>query len=166
MMNKKEVLDAAIKAVADRGLNYGKPEDNFERIAGYWRVHFWNRFMIEVPLDGASVAIMMDLMKTARLDNDPKHMDSWIDKAGYAACGGEIASSVEKAEEAFEAMTTEKWDFNPRAAQSQEKRRHPVYTFADGSKWDTDTGECTPGPDGSNMASVSLVATHTLRAAE
>ena len=34
---------------------------------------------------------MMDLVKTARLDNDVTHADSWTDKCGYAACGGEIA---------------------------------------------------------------------------
>jgi hypothetical protein len=38
---------------------------------------------------------MLDLMKTARLQNMPSHADSWIDKAGYAACGAETAG-VEK----------------------------------------------------------------------
>jgi len=38
------------------------------------------------------VAQMMVLMKIARLENSPTHMDSWIDVAGYAACGGELAA--------------------------------------------------------------------------
>jgi hypothetical protein len=30
-------------------------------------------------------------LKLARLENQPDHMDSWVDLAGYAACGAEIA---------------------------------------------------------------------------
>jgi hypothetical protein len=90
-MTKKELLEATIEAVAGRGLNYGKPEDNFNRIALRWRVHLKNRFGIDVPIDAASVSMMMADMKLARLENAPDHADSWIDLAGYAACGGEIA---------------------------------------------------------------------------
>lgn len=87
---KADLLNLAIAATADRGLNYGKPEDNFERIAAYWRAHIKNRFGTDVPLDAASVAIMCILLKTARLDNQPNHLDSWTDTAGYAACGANI----------------------------------------------------------------------------
>jgi hypothetical protein len=31
-------------------------------------------------------------VKLARLANDDKHEDSWVDLAGYAACGGEVAT--------------------------------------------------------------------------
>ncbi len=88
---KKELLETTIEAVAGRGLNYGRPEDNFERIAVRWRTHLKNRFKVEVPIDAASVAMMMADMKLARLENMPEHHDSWIDLAGYAACGAEIA---------------------------------------------------------------------------
>jgi len=40
------------------------------------------------PVD---VAAMMALMKLGRIAGNPAHMDSWIDLAGYSACGGEIA---------------------------------------------------------------------------
>jgi Domain of unknown function (DUF6378) len=30
-------------------------------------------------------------LKLARLENQPDHMDSWVDLAGYAACDAEIA---------------------------------------------------------------------------
>lgn len=33
----------------------------------------------------------MGLLKIARISENPQHMDSWCDLAGYAACGGEIA---------------------------------------------------------------------------
>ena len=91
MTTKHEILDLAKAATADRGLNYGKPENNFERIAARWRVHIANRFGVDVAIDGASVALMMADVKIARLENAPDHADSWVDLAGYAACGAEIA---------------------------------------------------------------------------
>ena len=35
---------------------------------------------------------MMALLKIARLMSNPEHADSWIDGAGYLACGGEVAT--------------------------------------------------------------------------
>jgi Domain of unknown function (DUF6378) len=88
---KKACLIAAQAAVCgDRPLNYGKPEANFNRIAALWNT--WNMVRHAGPYTGTDVAIMMDLVKTARLANNPAHSDSWIDKAGYAACGYDIAA--------------------------------------------------------------------------
>ena len=98
-MTRAEILDKALKAVGDRGLNYGKPEDNFARIARRWNVHLQNigYGVVDIhgtgrrELDGADVASMMIDVKLARLENDATHADSWIDIAGYAACGSECA---------------------------------------------------------------------------
>lgn len=43
-MKKAELLEIAKAAVADRGLNYGRPEDNFARIAALWTQHLRNRY--------------------------------------------------------------------------------------------------------------------------
>lgn len=103
MTTKAELLDAAKAAVADRGLNYGRPEDNFRRIAVLWNAHIANRrgdgyggdTTVALPrLDAADVAMMMVLMKVARLENAPGHLDSWTDIAGYAACGAEMTSGA------------------------------------------------------------------------
>jgi len=92
---KKTCLIAAHAAVCgDRPLNYGKPEANFNRIAALWNT--WNTVRHPGPYTGTDVAIMMDLVKTARLANNPTHSDSWIDKAGYAACGYDIAAKDDK----------------------------------------------------------------------
>lgn len=99
-MKRADVLSAAGKAVADRGLNYGQPEDNFERIARRWNVHLQNRGTR--ALTGADVAVMMVDVKLARLENDPTHADSWIDIAGYAACGSECAG--ERADDRAKAL--------------------------------------------------------------
>lgn len=87
---KEDTLEAAIKAVSDRGLNYGSPEDNFIRIANLWTTHVRNRYGISAILDAHDVALMLLLMKVARLENCPTHEDSWVDIAGYAACGNSL----------------------------------------------------------------------------
>lgn len=100
-MTKHALLDLAKEATADRGLNYGKPEDNFARIARRWNVHLINRGYIPDksnsiyleyggPITPGDVAIMCGDLKIARLENTPDHKDSWVDLAGYAACGAEI----------------------------------------------------------------------------
>jgi hypothetical protein len=37
------------------------------------------------------VALMMDWLKTSRLLGTLDHADSWVDKAGYTALGGEFS---------------------------------------------------------------------------
>lgn len=98
-VTKKSVLEAAIQTVADRGVPYGGVEDNFNRIASLWQAHLENRyaspdFAAFPVIDAADVAMMMALMKIARLEANPSHADSWIDVAGYAACGGEIGAKL------------------------------------------------------------------------
>ena len=87
---KADMLDRAKEAVADRGLNYGAPENNFTRIAFRWQAHVANRYGESPHFDATDVAIMMTDVKLARLENQPNHLDSWIDVAGYAACGANI----------------------------------------------------------------------------
>lgn len=93
-MDAADVLEAAREAVADRAVTYGQPRDNFVRIARRWNAHLVNRYgpFGPVPeMDPVDVAIMLDDVKSARLERAPNHIDSWIDKAGYAACGAEVA---------------------------------------------------------------------------
>ena len=90
-MTKTKLLETALQTVADRGVPYGGVEDNFARIAVRWRTHLKNRFGLDVPIDPISVAMMMIDMKQARLEGAPRHQDSIVDIAGYAACLGELA---------------------------------------------------------------------------
>lgn len=85
-MNRTELLNKALEIVnGARQENYGSPEQNFARIAAFWTLY------LQRHITPADVAIMMILMKTARLQNNVKHEDSWIDIAGYAANGVEVA---------------------------------------------------------------------------
>ena len=86
-MNRSECLDKAKEIVnGARQENYGSPEKNFANIALYWSVY------LSRDIKPTDVALMMVLMKLARLENKPNHEDSWIDIAGYAANGAELAT--------------------------------------------------------------------------
>ena len=86
---KRSLLNDAIAArTGDRHLNYGKPEANFQRIATLWNA--WNEIKKPGPIEPWEVAVFMSLMKFARLAHAPNHRDSWLDIAGYAACGADI----------------------------------------------------------------------------
>lgn len=63
---------------------YGGPEDNFKRIAD-----LWSAYLNGQAIATTDVANMLALLKIARLKNSPDHRDSWVDIAGYAACGAE-----------------------------------------------------------------------------
>lgn len=87
-MTRAEILDAAKKCVCgQREQDYGTPESNFQLIANLWRMY------LGVDISATDVAMMMALMKIARIKNGGGTGDSFVDLAGYAACGGEINSS-------------------------------------------------------------------------
>ena len=81
---RREILtDAAVCVCSDRNLMYGEPEDNFDVIAAMWSAY------LGMPVTGADVAAMMILFKVARIATAEKpSRDSYVDIAGYAACGG------------------------------------------------------------------------------
>ena len=94
-MTRTETLHAAEKAVnGDRQGDYGTPENNFKNIAGFWSLYLSSKLNKDITLQPVDVAVLLDLMKTARLIQSPGKTDTWIDKAGYAACGAEIVSHV------------------------------------------------------------------------
>jgi hypothetical protein len=87
-VSRATILDTAKQYVTqDRQNTHGKPEDSFARIANYWSVY------LEGDVTSKDVAIMMTLLKIARLDENPTNADNWIDACGYLACGGEIVGS-------------------------------------------------------------------------
>lgn len=86
-MDRKEILDTAAAAVlVNRAAVYSPPEQSFGQIAALWSAYMGAEY---TPID---VAIFMALVKVARIKAMNGHEDSWVDLAGYAACGGEIAT--------------------------------------------------------------------------
>ena len=45
----------------------------------------------DIAVTAHARAVMMIQLKLARIKTSPEHADHWIDVAGYAACGGEVA---------------------------------------------------------------------------
>lgn len=85
-MTRKEVLEAATAAVCGhRATDYGTPEDNFGMIAILWSVYKGTQFT------AVDVAMMMALLKVARIKSGSATTDSFVDLAGYAACAAECA---------------------------------------------------------------------------
>lgn len=82
-MNRYEILTEAHNAVTARGTNYGDARDNFQRIATLWSA------LLGIDIQPHQVSAMMIAVKLARLQNDPRHHDSMIDIAGYAALWSE-----------------------------------------------------------------------------
>lgn len=84
---REKVLDEARECVCgQREQDYGSPEDNFKRIANLWTAY------MAVEITPVDVAMMMSLLKTARIKTGTGTMDSFVDGCGYFACGAEIAS--------------------------------------------------------------------------
>ena len=90
VMGRAAVLDTAKDYVTkDRAADHGDMEDNFRTIASYWNTHLG---LSEGFIEPHDVAVMMTLLKVARIKQNEKHLDNWVDACGYMACGGEIVS--------------------------------------------------------------------------
>ena len=88
-MSELTVLKEAHTIIyGDREKTYGHPAKNLKTIA-----KMWNAYLVacgvategEGELIDKDVALMMILLKTARLANDMDHRDSVVDICGYAA---------------------------------------------------------------------------------
>lgn len=62
---------------------YGHPENSFARIRDLWQAYLTGRGMT-VDITSQDTALMMILLKVARLEATPNHRDSVVDLAGYA----------------------------------------------------------------------------------
>lgn len=84
---RADILELAKASITGRRAeDYGRPEDNFGCIAALWSDYTGHAYT------AVDVAVMMILLKVARVRSDHGGIDSYVDIAGYAACAGEIAS--------------------------------------------------------------------------
>lgn len=90
-MKRSEVLDTAKEYVTkDRAAQHGDMESNLTTISEYWSIHLG---MHIAPYD---VAVMMNLLKVARIKSSPENPDHWIDGCGYLSCGAELIAENPK----------------------------------------------------------------------
>ena len=84
-MRRAEILEQAQKCVCgDREQDYGSPENNFALIARLWREYLDT----DKPITAHDVAVMMALLKIARIATGRQKDDSYVDACGYLACAG------------------------------------------------------------------------------
>lgn len=97
---RRSVLEEAIKVVCgERETTYGGPEDSFSIIGTFWECYIKAKYksnptllVAELFIEPVDVALMMSLLKTARLaTTGGKHRDSLVDGAGYFACAAECS---------------------------------------------------------------------------
>jgi hypothetical protein len=82
-------IDALRQAAAiiagERDVQYGGPEQNFDRIARVWSV------ILGITVTSEDVSMCMVGVKVARYASKSGFQaDTWIDIAGYAGCGYEV----------------------------------------------------------------------------
>lgn len=122
MARRKVVLDGAAKAVLrDRQREHGAPENTFETHAQLWSVYLSQKSGKAINLTPGDVAAMMILFKVGRMMANSGNGDNWIDIAGYAACGSEVAAAMVDVtqEEAAKALQEQ-----ANAAAAQEQANH------------------------------------------
>ena len=83
-MNAAMLLQHAAGVIENRERIYGPAADNFAAIAARWSL------VLGITITPAQVALCLIDLKLARLSHDPKHLDSIVDVAGYAACLREV----------------------------------------------------------------------------
>ena len=87
-----QVLIGAIKCVTkNRNKQYGEPEDNFRRIAGFQQAWFREKLKDGEKITNVDVAATACCIKMGRLLENPLLIDNPIDLCGYAACMYQVA---------------------------------------------------------------------------
>ncbi len=83
-MNGAMMLQHAAGVIENRERIYGPAAESFAAIAARWSL------VLGIDVTPAQVALCLIDLKLARLSRDPKHLDSIVDVAGYAACLREV----------------------------------------------------------------------------
>lgn len=84
---EKLLIDAIVATTGERNRTYGNPKPHFEEIAQLLTGLGFRRDTRK--LTASDIAHIMLAVKLVRLHTSPDHTDSYLDIAGYAACGYE-----------------------------------------------------------------------------
>lgn len=93
---RTKILEEAASLInGDRDSTYGDPYDDFTTTANLW-ASYLSRSMEsrggEFKILPHDVAVMMALLKIARISYSPDKRDHWADLAGYTGCGWDCVS--------------------------------------------------------------------------
>ena len=84
-MNGEMMLKQAAAVVASRRRTYGDPAESMEAVAQRWSITLGRK------VTPTQVVLCLIDLKLARLAHDPRHLDSMVDVAGYAALLREVS---------------------------------------------------------------------------
>lgn len=85
-MRKEDILKTAIRTLEQRQEMYGSPFDGIAMMAQMLSVYLDREIS---PYDVCVIEIIQKICRLKR--NDGLHDDSWVDIAGYAGIGSEVA---------------------------------------------------------------------------
>ena len=97
-MSKEEAIGKLSDVLLNRGDSYGTAKDNHDRASA-----LINTYLKGLPeeqrtnLSATQSMILMILIKVARLEQTPEHVDSFLDIAGYAICAIDAINDGDKA---------------------------------------------------------------------
>jgi len=93
-MRKEDILKTAIRTLEQRQEMYGSPFDGISMMAQMLSVY------LDRMISPHDVCVIEIIQKICRLKkNNGLHDDSWVDIAGYAGIGSEVAHEDQTVEE-------------------------------------------------------------------
>ena len=86
-MHHKELLRTTLGTITKRGEEYGDVSPSFTRAAIIASTILGQR------LTAYDISVVMMSIKMSRLNNQPDHLDSWVDLTAYAAFAAQFSQS-------------------------------------------------------------------------
>ncbi|CAB4138698.1 hypothetical protein UFOVP333_11 [uncultured Caudovirales phage] len=83
-MKASEILLSATDVIQARGAVYGHPKINQDRIAR----RLSN--LLDIPVEDYQACLAMVEVKLSRIQESPKHLDSYIDACAYIALAAQL----------------------------------------------------------------------------
>jgi hypothetical protein len=100
----ESILEEADRTVRARAQTYGSPRESLTEIGRLWTAY------LETPVSAEDVAVLMTLLKLARLRTGGYHRDSLVDVAGYAAVLETLYTEADLRAETGDEVVAHKWD--------------------------------------------------------
>ena len=88
--HRTDILQESITLInGDRNDSYGDPTHDFQTTATFWQTYLERTIKARGVFDikPHDIAIMMDLLKIARISWTPEKRDHWADLGGYTGLG-------------------------------------------------------------------------------
>ena len=86
-MHHKELLRTTLGTITQRGEEYGDAAPSFTRAA------IIASTILGRKMSAYDISVVMMAVKLSRINNQPEHLDSWVDLTAYAAFAAQFSQS-------------------------------------------------------------------------